>query len=53
MRNIFLEKCGGEASPRTFFKKSKLKISLNQQSKFCKVCFYYNFKSDTSEIHVN
>ena len=36
MKNIFLEesyrKCGGEASSRPFYKKSKLKISLNQQS---------------------
>ena len=36
MRNIFLEKlfanCGGEASPRPFNKKSKLSISLDQQS---------------------
>ena len=36
MRNIFLEKsytkCGGEASPRPFYKKSKLSISLDQQS---------------------
>ena len=37
MRNIFLEKsyikCGGEASPRSFYKKSKLSISLDHQSK--------------------
>ena len=37
MRNIFLEKsdtkCGGEASLKPFYKKSKLNISLNQQSK--------------------
>ena len=36
MSNIFLEmsyiKCGGEASPRPFYKKSKLSISLDQQS---------------------
>ena len=36
MRNIFLEKsnkkCGGKASPRPFHKKSKLSISLDQQS---------------------
>ena len=36
MKNIFLHKlyteCGGEASPRSFHKKSKLSISLNQQS---------------------
>ena len=36
MRNIFLEnsctKCRGEASPRTFCKKSKLRIYPDQQS---------------------
>ena len=36
MRNIFHEKsyskCGGETSPRRSYKKSKLSISLNQQS---------------------
>ena len=36
MRNIFLEKsytkCGGETSPRSFSKKSKLSTSLDQQS---------------------
>ena len=36
MRDIFLEtsqtKYGGEASPRLFYKKSKLSISLDQQS---------------------
>ena len=35
MRNIFFEesckRCGGETSPRLFFKKSKLIISLDQQ----------------------
>ena len=34
--NIFLEKsyakCGEEASPRPFYKKSKLSVSLDQQS---------------------
>ena len=34
MRHIFLEKsytkCGGETSPRTFSKKAKLTISLDQ-----------------------
>ena len=37
MRNIFLEKlykkCCGEASPRLFYKNSKLSISLNEQPK--------------------
>ena len=36
IRNIFLEKlyrkCGGEARPKTSYQKSKLSISLNQQS---------------------
>ena len=36
MKNTFLEKsnakCGGEASPRPFSKKSKLSISLDKQS---------------------
>ena len=36
MRNIFLEKsctkCDGETSPRPFFEKAKLSISLDQQS---------------------
>ena len=36
MRNIFLEKsytkCGGEASPRPFYKKPKLSISLGKLS---------------------
>ena len=38
MRNGFLEKsykkCDGESIPRPFSKKSKLSISLNQQSEF-------------------
>ena len=37
MRNIVIEKsypkCGGKASPRPFYKNSKLRISLEQQSK--------------------
>ena len=37
MRNIFLEKSyikfGEESNPRSFYKKSKLSISLDQQSK--------------------
>ena len=37
VRNIFLElsytKCGRETIPRSFFKKSKLSISLGQYSK--------------------
>ena len=38
MKNIFLEKsdtkCGEEDSPRPFYEKSKLSISLDQQSEF-------------------
>ena len=46
MRNIFLEKlyteCGGEASPRPFDKKSKLSISLDQQSEIlCSLFLLY------------
>ena len=37
MKNIFLvksyTKCGEEASPKPFYKKSKLSLSLDQQSK--------------------
>ena len=36
MKNIFIEKsctkCGGETSPRRFFKKSEMAIPLDQQS---------------------
>ena len=36
MKNIFLEKsyskCGGEASPKPFYKNLKLSISLNEHS---------------------
>ena len=43
MRNIFLEKsfakCDGETIPRSFAKKSKLNIPLDQQ--FYIVCFYF------------
>ena len=60
MRTIFLEKlcakCGGETSPTLFFKKSKLRISLDQQSKvlcsffFCpgRVCNVINFEVNFS-----
>ena len=43
MGNIFLEKsytkCGAENSPRPFYKKSKMNISLISCLKCCKVCF--------------
>ena len=32
MRNIFIEKCGGETSPRPYSEKLKLSISLDQYS---------------------
>ena len=42
--SIFLEKshikCGGEASPRTFHKKLKLRISLDQLSEMLHSLFY-------------
>ena len=43
VRNIFLEKsctkCGGEIIPRPFSKKSKLGISLDQESKVLYIAF--------------
>ena len=43
MTNIFLEKsytkCGGESSPRPFFEKLKLSISLDQQPELLYVLF--------------
>ena len=43
VRNIFLEKsctkCGGEIIPRPFSKKSKLSISLDQESKVLYIVF--------------
>ena len=46
IRNIFLEKsyakCGGESSPRPFFEKVKLTISLDQRSKdLCSLFLLY------------
>ena len=46
MRNIFLEKsytqCGGETSPKPFFEKVKLSITLDQQSKvLCSLFLLY------------
>ena len=41
VRNNFLEKtytkCGGETSPRSFFKKSHWSISLDQQSEIIRL----------------
>ena len=43
LRNIFLEKlfekCIGETIPRPYFKKSKVRISLDQYSKL--LCFFF------------
>ena len=45
MRKCFLEKpytkCGGEAIPRIFYKKSKLNISLDQYPEVYRVGLYY------------
>ena len=55
LRNIFLEKsytkCGGETIPRSFYKKSKLSISLDQYSKVLYILFFLLFvKLRTIEI---
>ena len=54
LRNIFLEKsyrkCGGETIPRTFFKKSKLSISLDQYSKVLHISFLLFGKLRAIEI---
>ena len=46
MRNIFLEKsctrCGGETSPRSFLKRLKLNISVNQQFEIL-YSFFFSF----------
>ena len=43
MRNIFLEKsckkCGGKTIHRPIFKKAKLSISLDRESKILQICF--------------
>ena len=45
VRNIILEKsytkCGREASPGQFYKKSKLSISVDQQSKALYILFLF------------
>ena len=52
MRNIFLEKtctkCGPETSPRPFFKKAKLNISLDQQPE---ICFYCTSRSRNAKTY--
>ena len=53
--NIFLQKlytnCGGEVLARPFSKKSKLNISLNQQSKVLHRLFLVVSKSSAIEIY--
>ena len=54
-RNIFLEKLytkyGGEASPRSFSKKSKLSITLDQQPEISySLCLYYVQVKDYQNI---
>ena len=55
MRNVFLEKsykkCGGETSPRPFYKKSKLSISLDQLSKSLYRLFLLYAKLRAIEIY--
>ena len=54
MRNIFLEKsctkCGGETIPRPFCKKSKLSISLDQESKVLYSSFLLYARLRTIEV---
>ena len=55
MRNNFLEKLytkyDGEASPRPFNKKSKLRISLDQESEILSSFFYGMSKSKSTKIY--
>ena len=57
MRNIFLEKsytkCGGETIPRPFSKKSKLSISLDQQSEVLYSFYLLYAKLRAIEIYRN
>ena len=41
----------GKASPRLFYKKSKLRTSLEQQSKILKSLFYFMFKLRSTKIY--
>ena len=55
MRNIFLEKsykkCGGEASPRPFYKKIKIEhISVSAVGNV-KICFYCMSKTRSTKIY--
>ena len=51
MRHIFLEKsytnCGGETIPRPFSEKSKLGLSLDQQSKYLYSSYLLHAKLST------
>ena len=53
--NTFCEKsyakCGGEAIPRAFSKKSELSISLAQQSEFLFISFYSISKLMITKIY--
>ena len=53
--NIFLKKpctkCDGEISPRPFYKKSKLSISLDQQFKVLYSLFLYLSKSTITKTY--
>ena len=57
LRNIFLEKSytkyGGETIPRSFFKKLKLRISLDQYSKNLYILFLLFGKLRTIDIDWN
>ena len=57
MRNIFLEKlytkCAGETIPRPFSKKSKLSISIDQQSKDSYSLFLMYAELRATEIYSN
>ena len=50
MRNVFVGKsygnCGGEASPRPFYKKSQMSISVNQQSEMLWSFVFLSFLYD-------
>ena len=55
IRNIFLEKsytkCGGETIPRSFSKKSRLSISLDQKSKVLNSLFLLYDKLKAIKIY--
>ena len=57
MSNTFLEKsyakCDGETIPRSFSKKPKLSVSLDQQAKFLNCLFYLYAKLKAIEMYLN